>query len=232
MIEQLSDAKRHMRKRLLTLGLASMSMGLVAGLSAITSPALPAQAHCDAVTGPVVTAAREALETDDVDLVLPYVQPKAEAELTAAFDQTMAVRTSGGAAQDLADQWFFETAVRLHRAGEGASYTGLSEQTDFGPALEAAEAALESESLDEVSTVLQQAIEEGLATRYAQVEEARQHAEEAPSVAAERERVESELAFEQYVDAIYQAMQGQPTTGEGSHAAASETVTAATSDQA
>jgi hypothetical protein len=79
----------------------------------------------------------------------------------------------------------------------------LSEETDFGPALEAAEATLESGTLEEVTAVLQQAIEEGVAARYAEVEEARQHAEEEPSVVADRERVERELAFEQYVDAIY-----------------------------
>lgn len=84
----------------------------------------------------------------------------------------------------------------------------MSEETDFGPALEAAEATLESGTLEEVTAVLQQAIEEGVAARYAEVEEARQHAEEEPSVAADRERVERELAFEQYVDAIYQAGAG------------------------
>ena len=33
-----------------------------------------AKAHCDSVEGPVVAAARNALEAKDVALVLPYVQ--------------------------------------------------------------------------------------------------------------------------------------------------------------
>lgn len=121
MIEHLSEVAPRVRMRLLTLLLVSAIVGLFAVIVAISGPALPALAHCDAVTGPVVTAAREALESGDVNRILPYVQPEAEAELTTAFELAMAVRTSGGAAQDLADRWFFETAVRLHRAGEGAS---------------------------------------------------------------------------------------------------------------
>jgi hypothetical protein len=31
--------------------------------------------HCDSLDGPVVTAAREALDTTDVDLILPFVPP-------------------------------------------------------------------------------------------------------------------------------------------------------------
>ncbi|MGW3358570.1 DUF6448 family protein [Streptomyces bungoensis] len=34
--------------------------------------------HCDSLDGPVVTAAREALEKGDVDLVLPYVREQGE----------------------------------------------------------------------------------------------------------------------------------------------------------
>ena len=42
--------------------------------------------HCDAVDGPVVTAARQALAMADVDVVLPYVHAADEAALRAAFD--------------------------------------------------------------------------------------------------------------------------------------------------
>ena len=42
-------------------------------------------------------------------------------------------------ARELADRYFFETLVRIHRAGEGAPYTGLKPAgRDLGPAVPAA----------------------------------------------------------------------------------------------
>ncbi len=38
--------------------------------------------------GPVVTAAREALERDDVTVILPFVPALAEDEVAEAFDAT------------------------------------------------------------------------------------------------------------------------------------------------
>lgn len=81
--------------------------------------------HCDSLDGPVVTAARKALDTGDVKLVLPFVYADGEEEVRAMFDRVLAARGLGPAARETADQLFFETVVRVHRAGEGAPYTGL-----------------------------------------------------------------------------------------------------------
>ncbi|MGE5602531.1 MAG: DUF6448 family protein, partial [Nitrososphaerales archaeon] len=116
----------------------SLAVALVAVTLARPAPAL---AHCDSVNGPVVGAARDALAKGDVRLILPYVQREAEAELTAAFNQAVKVGKQGGDARKLAETYFYETAVRLHRLGEGAAYTGLNYESDFGPGLEAAEQA-------------------------------------------------------------------------------------------
>ena len=82
-------------------------------------------AHCDGLDGPVVTAAQRALETRNPALVLIWVQEKDEREIQNAFEQTLAVRALGPQARALADRFFFETLVRVHRAGEGAPFTGL-----------------------------------------------------------------------------------------------------------
>jgi hypothetical protein len=84
-----------------------------------------ASAHCDSLDGPVVKAAQQALDTRDVSAVLIWVGAGDEAEIRAAFEQTLAVRALDVRARSLADRYFFETVVRLHRAGEGAPYTGL-----------------------------------------------------------------------------------------------------------
>ena len=179
---------------------------MVASMLAITMALRPtpqASAHCDSINGPVVTAARQALAAGDVTLILPYVAAAAEAELTGAFQHALTVRPLGSEAQALADRYFFETAVRLHRAGEGAPYTGLKEGDDESPALAAADRALAGGSLDQVYAVLSDAIQNGVAQRYQGVVAARAHAAQEGTVAAARERVEAELGFDTYVEAVY-----------------------------
>ncbi|MGB5880394.1 MAG: DUF6448 family protein, partial [Thermoanaerobaculia bacterium] len=82
-------------------------------------------AHCDGMDGPVVVAAQKALASGDVNLVLIWVQKDDEKEIRQSFDRTVAVRELSAEAKELADMYFFETLVRIHRAGEGAPYTGL-----------------------------------------------------------------------------------------------------------
>ncbi len=189
-------------KRLLTVS------ALLGGL--LTFP-LAAQAHCDAVDGPVATAAIKALEANNVNLILPYAPAEAEAELVGTFQQAVVVRTAGDAAKALADRYFMETAVRLHRAGEHAPYTGLKPAgSDFGPAIPAAEAALDSGKLEPVLEVLAHATAAGAEQRF----EHALHLQAAPDqpvvpadVPAARERISAELEFIGYIESIYLATQ-------------------------
>jgi hypothetical protein len=209
MFERLKQAVRGLKGRML---MAAAVVG-IAALAALALPT-PAEAHCDSRNGPVVTAARKALATGNVNIILPYVKPADEAELTAIFKQTLAVRKLGGQARDVAEQYFFETAVRLHRVGEGAPYTGLTDEP-VDPAIKAADQALATGSLKQANTMLSRMISEGLIEQYNSVVAARQHAAKQKTVAAERERVEAELAFEKYVFALAQAAQGHTAHTEG-----------------
>ena len=87
-------------------------------------------AHCDGMDGPVVKAAQQALATGNVNLVLFWIQGKDVPELRKAFAKTQAVRKLNPEARELADLYFFETVVRIHRAGEGEPYAGLGEFAD------------------------------------------------------------------------------------------------------
>ena len=82
-------------------------------------------AHCDTLDGPVVKTARAALEKGDVTPILKWVKKENEAEIRDLFKKTLSVRSKGKEAQELADMYFLETLVRVHRAGEGEPYTGL-----------------------------------------------------------------------------------------------------------
>lgn len=174
-------------------------------------PLAAAEAHCDAIDGPVATAALKALETKNVNVVLPYVPAEAETELTAAFDGAVVVRDKGTEARNLANRYFMETAVRLHRAGEKAPYTGLRPAgTDFGPAIPATEKAIASGSLEPVLELVTHHVKHGIVERFEHVRHATATMEPATSegVPAARERVRAELELITYVHGVYLATQG------------------------
>jgi hypothetical protein len=117
--------------------------------------------HCDTMDGPVVQAAARALDVGDSAVVLPYVPAGGEEEVKQSFAKAIQLRGQGEEARDVADRYFFETVVRIHRAGEGEPYTGLKPAgLDSGPVIPAAERAIESGSSDELVRVLCGAVEE------------------------------------------------------------------------
>lgn len=92
--------------------------------------------HCDTMDGPVVKAAARALAESDAALVLPYVPREGEDEVKEVFGKTVALRGQGDEAREVADRYFFETVVRIHRAGEGEPFTGLMPAgLDHGPVI-------------------------------------------------------------------------------------------------
>ena len=46
--------------------------------------------HCDSLSGPVVKMAKKALETGNVNFILPYVPKESEGEIIAAFKKVLA----------------------------------------------------------------------------------------------------------------------------------------------
>ena len=168
-----------------------------------------AKAHCDAADGPVATAVQRALENGNINPVLAYAPETAEAEILAAFGQTRGVRTLGADARALADRAFMETVIRLHRAGEGAAYTGLKPAGgNYGPVIPAAEYALATGDLGKLKTVFEELIDDALRERFAQVQ-ALQSANREPQSRAEvreaRERISAELGFITFAESLHQA---------------------------
>ena len=158
--------------------------------------------HCDSLDGPVVSAARRALEAGDADLVLPFVPEDAEAEVRSVFDRVVSVRGSGREVRDLADRHFFETVVRLHRAGEGAPYTGLKpEGAPTGPVIPLAELAVESGDAEQVVAFLTRELTWEVEGRLAEVR--RLAGEKDRSVASARAWVEAMLGFEVYCHSVH-----------------------------
>ncbi len=202
---------------------AVRSRGFLVGLAMVAAlaPAVPALAHCDTVDGPVVGAARQALARGDVTPVLKWVGPEHEAEVAAAFAHVLAVRPLGDDVRELADRFFFETLVRLHREGEGVSYVGLKEAgSPVSPAVLAADLALESGSVDDLTAEITGAIDAGVQERFRRAREMRMRAEE--SVAAGREFVAAYVRFTHYVEALEALAAGHPVEHGTAAAASSE----------
>jgi hypothetical protein len=128
-------------------------------------------AHCDTMDGPVISDARAALESGHVDSVLKWVTPEHEREIRDAFAETMNVRTTSPAARELADRYFFETLVRIHRAGEEAPYTGLKPAGTIDHAVALADDALRRGSVDELAETLASAVDQKIRERFAAVSE-------------------------------------------------------------
>lgn len=123
-------------------------------------------AYCETENGPVAVAAREALESGDVERVLPFIPQPDESKIRALFSQTVEARREGDAARALVDRFFIENVVRLHRIGEGAPYTGVKPARDPGRMIRTVEAALESEDGTDLSELVIGAVRKELDRRF------------------------------------------------------------------
>ena len=170
-----------------------------------------AEAHCDSMDGPVVLAAQEALETGDVNLVLIWVNEEQEDQIRTSFQQTLDVRDENEQVREMADMYFFETLVRLHRESEGATYTGLKPAgTDFGPVIPAGDHALETGSLKELRDLIVREFEAGLHAYFDEMMEAKEF--DANDVEAGRDFVHKYVEFMHYAAPVYSAVKAEGAT--------------------
>lgn len=175
--------------------------GVVVFIFAFLIPNL-VRAHCDTMDGPVVRAAQKALQTKNVNLVLIWVQEKDEAVIKQAFRQTLAVRSLNREAQDLADRYFFETLVRLHRAGEGEPFTGIEPAgTDVGPVIRGADEALKNSAIEPLLRLFPAAAMAEIRLRFKDVIAKKGYHEN--DVAAGREYVKAYVSFLHYLEHLH-----------------------------
>jgi hypothetical protein len=162
-----------------------------------------ALAHCDTMDGPVVKAAQRALATRNINLVLIWVQKKDEPEIKERFRQTLAVRRLSREARKLADNYFFETLVRLHRAGEGEPYTGIQPAgTDLGPVIPVADKALLDGSVEALLKLFPSTATANIQARFREAIAKKSFNEN--DVEAGREYVKSYVSFLHYLEHLYE----------------------------
>lgn len=170
--------------------------------------------HCDTLDGPVVIAAKEALKQKNVNLILPYAPKGAEAEIKKAFEKAIKARKSGKEAAEVADYWFFETVVRLHREGEGAGYTGLKPAgLDTGPVIPLAEKALETGNLKELFGFMSNSLHEDLHRRFGAAIKKKDY--DVNDVPAARAYVQASLGFLVHCHHLFMQMESEGHEQEG-----------------
>lgn len=159
--------------------------------------------------GPVVKAAKKALETANVNYILPWVHEEDEKELKTAFDSALAARDTGiiPPVTKVIDLWFYETAVRLHRKGENAPYNGLKPAgLDEGAIIPLAGRALETGNSDELIQLLSDAVKEELQQRFETAMAWQGY--DVNDVKAGRQYVQAMLEFVLYSHRLYEFVKG------------------------
>lgn len=126
-----------------------------------------ASAHCDSYDGPVIKDALKALEQQNVELVLKWVEPKYDEIITDKFNQTLKLKGSNEEVNKILRTHFLETLVRLHREGEGASFTGLKPANSMTPMVEMADNSLEKNDINYVVNAVNSHLTEVLKERFA-----------------------------------------------------------------
>ncbi|MBN1363149.1 MAG: hypothetical protein JW993_21290 [Sedimentisphaerales bacterium] len=182
------------------------ALSLLLSVSLLVAVPATAGAHCDAMDGPVVKDAQAALRSGHVTGVLKWVRAEDEQEIRALFDEVMTVRAHGGAAQKLAERYFFESLVRIHRAGEGAPYTGLKPAGRIEPIIAVSDQALERGSVDTLVHKVVAHVEQGIRQKFQEALEAGRHAED--NVAAGRAYVAAYVEYVHYVEGLHDALAG------------------------
>lgn len=178
---------------------------LAAALSvALAAAAGPAIANCDSEAGPVVAAGRQALERGDPAEALVWVRPEHEPTIRAAFQDSQIVRRRGADAKRLADRYFLETLVRLHRVGEGKPNTGLRPAAEgFAPGMVLVNEAVAAGSDEPLTAGLAKTINQGVQARLADLR--RKQTYDPQDLAAGREYVESYVRLVLYVETLHRA---------------------------
>lgn len=124
-------------------------------------------AHCDSYDGPVIKDALKALDQNNVQLVLKWIEPQQEEEIISLFNKTYRLKKDDPQVYPIVEKYFLETLVRLHRETEGAPYTGLKPAGSTTPLVTMADNSIANEDVGNVIKTVTNHLEKVLRERYA-----------------------------------------------------------------
>lgn len=158
-------------------------------------------AHCDTMAGPVIVDAQKALSTKDISQVLKWVKVDDEPEITRAFEKTLAAREASAEARQVADAYFFETLVRVHRAGEGEPYTGLKSSEAIEPGIAMADESLIKGDVQPTISEITESLANRIATLFAAANEASKHKDQ--DIESGRAYVRAYVEYIHFVESVH-----------------------------
>lgn len=165
----------------------------------------PAFAHCDSFDGPVVKDAKKALETNNVSLVLKWVNENQTPEITSLFNKTYSSKNSSKETYTIIEKHFLETLVRLHRETEGAPYTGLKPAGTTKEIIQLSDNAIATNSPDDLVSKLNKHIEKVIREKYQIVAELNKVKD--MSVEKGREYVKAYVDYTHTLEAIHNILE-------------------------
>jgi len=127
------------------------------------------------------------------------VKQKDEKAVRAAFAKALSARGKKNA--QAAETRFFATLVKIHRAGEGAGFTGLKPAGEVEPAIAEADKALANGSSDALVKLIADDVSAGIRKRYERAAETYKYKDE--SVEQGRKFVEAYVEFTHYVERLH-----------------------------
>ncbi len=160
---------------------------------------LTASAHCDTMDGPTVIDGVSAMENNNINYVLKWVQPEYEDELTNAFNLSMKVKDLSPEAREIAERYFFENLVRIHRVGEGAPYDGVKPSgTPIDEKVAAADKSIEIGNLSPLDGMIDEEKIPELTERFEKVMSLKDY--DVNDVEAGREYIEAYVKFFKFAE--------------------------------
>jgi hypothetical protein len=180
---------------------------IISGLTAFVfmGTAAIVSAHCDTTGGPIIPEAKTALAKGDVTPVLKWVKAGHEAEIKSAFEKASAVRGKTPEAADLADRYFLDILIRLHRAGEGEPFTGIKDEP-ASPFMELAEKTIQDGAPDALIKRMSGHLESVVKEKFAALAEAAKTKDQ--SVEAGRKYVAAYVAYMHTLENVRNAIMG------------------------
>lgn len=163
-------------------------------------------AHCDSYDGPVIKDALKALDQNNVQLVLKWIEPEQEKEIIPLFDKTYRLKNGDKQVYSIVEKYFLETLVRLHRETEGAPYTGLKPAGSTTPLVVMADNSIAKNDVEGVVNTVTTHLEQVLRDRYSKVAELSKTKEN--SVEQGRAYVEAYVQYTHTLEALEHLLHG------------------------
>jgi len=156
-------------------------------------------AHCDTMDGPVIKDAKSAIKNNNISYALIWIRSQDENELKNAFLLTMKVRILSPDAMVLADKYFFETLVRLHRSSEGVPFTGVKPSgTPIDEKILAADKSIETGNLSSLKELVSKELIPELEKRFIKVMSLKDY--DVDNIEAGRSYIESYVQFFKFAE--------------------------------